>query len=112
MRLFVEALEDFRKVQLDDAIKTVETLTRSESVLQVLPNLARDRANNAINTSQRFFPLAEDFIDEVEAGVQLTEGNLDSEQMSVMQDQALIGSSLEKLKAALAVFNDGGQNAD
>lgn len=112
MRPFVEGLEEFKKVYLDDAIKTVETLNKSESALQVLPTLARDRANDSINTSERFFPLAEYFIGEVEAGVKMTEESLGTEQQSVIQDQALIGSSLEKLKAILTVFGNGGQNAD
>jgi hypothetical protein len=69
LREFNDALESFRSVYLDDAIKTVEELAEAEDPVHVLPRLGRSDRAAAIVAAERFFPAAANLLAESEAGL-------------------------------------------
>jgi hypothetical protein len=66
---FQAALETFRAVQLDAAIRAVEELGDLVEPVKALPELARTRAP-AMAAAEQFFQAAEVFLQEVEAAIQ------------------------------------------
>jgi hypothetical protein len=111
-RDFEEGLADFRQIQLDEGIRTIQALRGAANPMQVLPQLARDRTNNAIHVTDRFFPAVEAFFAELTAGLNSQEANLGQNEQLLRQDQERIRRSLQTLDLALETITTDVRHVD
>jgi hypothetical protein len=111
-RDFDEGLAEFRQIQLDEGIRTTQALRGAPSPMQVLPQLARDRTNNAIHVTDRFFPAVEAFFAELTAWLSSQEANLGHDEQILQQDQERIRRSLQTLNLALETITTDGRHVD
>ncbi|MGQ4807022.1 hypothetical protein NKDENANG_00360 [Candidatus Entotheonellaceae bacterium PAL068K] len=112
MRAFDEGLAEFRRIQLDDSIRTIQSLREAASPIRVLSQLARDRTDNAIGVTERFFPAVDAFFAELTARLSSQEANLGHDGQTLQQDQERIRRSFQKLDLALETITTDGRHVD
>ncbi|MSR09285.1 MAG: hypothetical protein EXR82_07110 [Gammaproteobacteria bacterium] len=96
------ALESFRNVLFDEAVRAAEALMGKEP-LQVLPDLARERGSNAVEATDKLFAAADAFLKEAEAGTGNREVELKaSGGDALLRDQTRIGEALASLTQSMA----------
>jgi hypothetical protein len=104
-RQFDEALETFKTVQLDNAIRAAQQLQETSDPVTELPSLVPDRSAPAMEAADRFFAAADALIAEAAAALESKNADLEArvgEQWE--RDRQIISDSLVKLDRALGVI--------